>query len=128
MATNAVQQEAEEYAVGLASARRTREGVADQLRSLIVEGDRMGGREEVAMRIRHIVEAERRITEAMGRQQQAREEGLPVSGHVEAEREARRALRAAAMSLCVTSAGWVAALDNVHSANGVDGGEDAPVV
>lgn len=112
---SATSREPEEYAAATAGARLTREQVADQVRELIVEGDRMGGRSEVALRIRRVAEAEQRIEQAQGRQQQAREEGLPVQTHREAEKEGRLALRAAAMSLGVAAASWAAALDHAQA-------------
>lgn len=113
---SATSREPEEWASATEGARRTREQAAEQVRSLIIEGDRMGGRTEVAARISRLVEAERLIAEAKGRQQQAREEGLPQQPHVEAEKEGRSALRAAVMSLSVAAGAWVAAIDHAELA------------
>lgn len=104
--------EPEEFAAATEDARRTRARVADQFRELIVEADRMGGRGEVALRVQRLVEAERRILEAKGRAEQAREMGNAVEVHREAEREGRGALRSAVMDLGVACAAWVAALDH----------------
>jgi hypothetical protein len=109
---SATTREPEEYASATEQARATREGVAQQVCALIVEGDRMGGRAETVLRIQRVVEAEQRIAEARGRQQQAKEEGLPVQRHVEAEKESRLALRSAVMGLSVAAGAWVAALDH----------------
>lgn len=108
---SATSREPEEYAKATLSARDTREKVADQLRELVIEGDRMGGRAEVALRVQGLVEAERKIAEAKGRQQQAAENGLAQQEHVEAEREGRSALRAAVMNLAVAAGSWASALD-----------------
>lgn len=121
-----------EWASGTKQARLTREQIAgtisDQVRELIVEGDRMGGRAEVAQKITRVAEAERRIAEAQGRQQQAAELGLPLSEHVAAERDGRSALRAAVMNLSVAAGAWVAALDHeatIPARNGT--AEPAPI-
>jgi len=125
---SATSREPEEYATATQGARATREGVADQVRELIVEGDRMGGRAEVAQRIMRVVEAEQRIAEAKGRQQQAAEEGMPQHKHQIAEREGRSALRAAAMNLAVAAGAWVAALDHEATAPAHNGTvEPAPI-
>jgi VIT1/CCC1 family predicted Fe2+/Mn2+ transporter len=108
---SATSREPEEYAKATLSARGTREQVAEQLRELVIEGDRMGGRAELAMRISSLVEAERQIAEAKGRQQQAAEHGLPQHEHALAEREGRETLRAAVMSIAVAAGSWAAALD-----------------
>lgn len=110
----ATSREPEEWATATESARETRARVADQLRELVIEGDQMGARAQLVERIRGCAEAERRIAEAQGRQQQAAEEGLPQHEHRMAEREGRETLRAALMNLAVTAASWVAAID--HSA------------
>lgn len=109
---SATSREPEEYATATEAARRTREGVAEQLRELVVEGDRMGSRGELTVRLQRLLEAERRIAEAKGRQQQAAENGSPVELHREAEREARGALRSAVMNLGVACGAWVAAMDH----------------
>lgn len=109
---SATSREPEEWANATLGARKTRADVADQVRELIVEGDRMGGRTEVATRISRLVDAERVIAEARGRQQQARENGLPMAEHYEAEKEGRASLRAAVMNLAVAAGSWVAALDH----------------
>lgn len=125
---SATSREPEEWAKATGSARATRVEVADQVRELIVEGDRMGGRTEVAQRIMRVVEAEQRIAEAKGRQQQAAEEGMPKHAHAEAEREGRSALRAAAMNLAVAAGAWVAALDHEQVSPSRSGSaEPAPI-
>lgn len=108
---SATSREPEEFARATLSARGTREAVGNQLRELVIEGDRMGGRAELARRIQYLIEAERRIEQARGRQQQAAEEGLPQNAHAQAEREARSTQRAAVMSIAVAAGSWVAAMD-----------------
>jgi hypothetical protein len=122
----ATTREPEEWATATEEARALREGVADQVRALIVEGDRMGGREEMVLRIQRVLEAEQRIAEAQGRQQQARENGMALQRHVEAEAEGRSALRAAVMGLSCAAGAWVAALDYAHGRAVRNGGSPAP--
>lgn len=98
-----------QYSTGVA--REVRGLVGEQMRELLVEGDRMGSRSEVAEKIEQLVFVGRRVAEARGRQLQARELGMPVSVHVEAEREALELLRASAMAVGVACGAWVAALD-----------------
>lgn len=124
---SATSREPEEWASATVGARRTRESVAEQVRALIIEGDRMGGRAEVAARIQRLVEAERLIAEAKGRQEQAAQEGLPAHEHAEAEREGRSALRAAVMSLSVAAGSWVAAIDHEQVASHRGSAEPAAI-
>lgn len=114
---SATSREPEGWATATQSARGTRKSVADQVRALIVEGDRMGGRAELTVRLQRLIEAEGRIAEAIGRQQQAVEMGSPVQPHREAEVEGRAALRSAVMEIAVAAGAWVAALD--HAKPGV---------
>lgn len=109
---SATSREPEEWAAATEDARRTRAGVAEQVRDLIVEGDRMGGRGEMALRLQRVIEAEGRIEQARGQQKQAEEMGTPVQPHRDAEKEGRSALRSAVMGLSVAAASWVAALDH----------------
>lgn len=109
---SATSREPEEWANATDAARATRAEVADQLRSLVVEADRMGSRGEMTAGLQRLLEAEQRIAEAVGRQQQAEEEGLPIQPHREAEKEGRMALRSAAMNIGVAAGTWVASLDH----------------
>lgn len=99
------------YQQATALAREIREIVAGQLRELVVEGDQMGSRGELATRVQHVVTIEQQRAQAVGRQQQAREMGLPLAPSVEAEREALELLRDAVMGVAVAAGGWVAAMD-----------------
>lgn len=123
---SATSREREEYASATQAARKTRERVADQVRELIVEGDRMGGRAEVASRIGYLLEAERRIAEAIGRQRQAAENGMPQQPHRHDELEAREALRSAVMSLSVACGAWAAGMDHAGVASHVSAPSDEP--
>lgn len=101
----------EEYIAASALAREVRQTVAEQLRELVIESDRMAGRGEVAARVQRVVDVERQIEQARGRQEQARLMGMPVAVHVAAEREWRGLLRDALMSASVACGAWVAAMD-----------------
>jgi hypothetical protein len=111
-ALRSTSREPEEFALATQVARRTRERVADQVRELIVEGDRMGGRAEVAQRITRLIEAETRIKQAKARILQAAEHGLPQQPHRHDEAEGRDALRSAVMSLAVACGAWCAGMDH----------------
>jgi hypothetical protein len=99
----ATSRDREEYARATEAARETRERVAGevadkiagQVRELLIEGDIMGGRALVAMRLRQVTVAEARADEV--------------------------ALRAAWMDVCVAAAGCVAALD-YRPPSGFNGG------
>ena len=101
----------EEFSAATTLAREVRANVAEQLRELVIESDRMAGHGDVVKRIELLISAERRIAEARGRQMQAREQGMPVAVHVQAEREADELLRESLMQLGVACAGWVAQMD-----------------
>jgi hypothetical protein len=91
--------------------RELREQVADQLHDLVVEREPLGSDTEVVRAIRHVSVTARHVTEAIGRQKQATEMGLPVTPAVRAEREARDTLRHAVMSLGEACGAWVVQMD-----------------
>lgn len=103
--------ENEEYVTLTHMATTMRGVVAQQVRDLVRDRDRVGSRGELAMRIEQVIGAERQIAEALGRQQQAQVEGMALAPHVEAEEEARVLLRQAAMELSVAAASWAVAMD-----------------
>ena len=103
--------ESEGYLSAAADERRIRVRVAEQARDLIAERERIGSRGEFATRIEAVLRAEQQIAQAMGRQQQAQENGMPIAPHVDAELEGRVLLRQAAMEVAAAAAGWVVAMD-----------------
>lgn len=103
--------ESEEYVERAAAERAIRILVANQARDLIASGDRLGSRGEFSTRLGLIVRAENQIAEAMGRNAQAREMGLPLTPSVTDEIEARELLRQAVMECAAAAAGWVVAMD-----------------
>lgn len=122
------------YQHASAVAREMRTVVATQLHDLVIESERMGSRGELAQQIQNVAGVDRQLAQAIGRQVQAREMGLPLAPSVEAEREARGLLRSAVMALGASCATWAAAMDfevaKAHDAalNGMrpredDGGE-----
>lgn len=94
-----------------AAAREIRETVADQLHDLVIERDSFGSGEELTAGVRRMGEIARQVAEARGRQAQAREMGLPVSGAVTQERDALRMMRSAVVSLGASCGAYAAALD-----------------
>lgn len=107
-------QDTEEYLHAAAVAQDVRERVADQLHDLVIEAGALGSDGELARAVNRIGQAKRQLNEARGRQQQAREMGLPVAPHVTAEREALTLLRQSVMSCGAACGLWCAAMDFEH--------------
>lgn len=118
--------EPDEFAAATEHARRTRERVADQVRELVIEGDRMGGRGEVALRIQRLIEAEEQVRQAQAGGEQAREMGNPIQPFRDLEKGGREALRSAVMGLAVGAASWVAAMDHAAEVTARAEGRPAP--
>lgn len=94
-----------------AAARETRERVADQLHDLVLERSGVGSPGEFTAAVQHVGHVGRRLTEARGRQQQARELGLPLAPAVREEAEALELLRAAVARAGEAAGSWVVAMD-----------------
>lgn len=94
-----------------ALAREIRACVADQFHDLVVEREGLGSLDEVLNRVRSILDAHKQMLEALGRQRQADEHGLPKAKHVQAEREARELLRATLLSCAEACGSVVVGLD-----------------
>lgn len=107
-------QETEEYQRAAAMAQEVRERVADQLHDLVIESGSLGSKGELAQAVERIGGALRQVNEARGRQQQARELGLPLGPHVTAEREALTLLRQSVMSCGAACGLWSAQMDLEH--------------
>jgi hypothetical protein len=103
--------DSEEFGRLQAAAREIRETVADQLHDLVIERDSFANDDEVTAGVRQIGEIAKLLREARGRQAQAREMGLPVSGAVSQEQDALRMLRSAVVSLGASCGAFAARLD-----------------
>lgn len=101
----------DEQHAGAVTARAIRETVADQLHDLVIERDSMGSDVEFIKLVRQVGHTGRLISEARGRQLQARTMGLPLAPAVREEREALELLRATVMSCGAACGLWAAGMD-----------------
>lgn len=95
----------------LAAVREIRETVGDQLHDLVIERQSLGSHEELVEAVRHIGRIGQQLSQARGREIQAREMGLAVSRSLSEQADALALLRSAVMSLGATCGAWVVKLD-----------------